>query len=673
MANQDRQVLLDTIHEMDIELRQAARAGLLLLEKNEDLEAQVDRARFQQREASMEADTLREQRKTAVLEVNAALTRIKELEEQLRHDRAAHQAVQDSFLGKIDALQSELRKAYKKTTQTLPEKTKEEFKNDEDDPRLALLQLDKTRLKRQLQDANEHIVALERAMLQLTMEKKTMEEEQMEERALIRDLQQINREYQKVVDAQASKIWTKASCRCTTTSCTPTPCFNFGQPTPRGRHPRGRKEDDEQHWTMGYPVLRGLLVGMQSVWHTMVSCTAQWFASWTSSSSPTMNAPDDVPRGCIPDVVSNAFPSFASSDDNGSVDFSLSNYEPPEDTENRVDELSPVDAQPHVVVQDNVSVMDGQPSSVQRHECIHGLMAGIHSVWLVWLRTMSCTLSWTRGKPYVDIPSSFLPRGWTTSRAHSNGTRSVATLAKEHHVFHYWLLLTVIPGVVFESSRAGSPCGEDPSIIHATSSGCCSLGSLPIGQSSFSEHGNSKSTPIQNRRLKARKKMANQDRQVLLDTIHEMDIELRQAARAGLLLLEKNEDLEAQVDQQRKTAVLEVNAALTRIKELEEQLRHDRAAHQAVQDSFLGKIDALQSELRKAYKKTTQTLPEKTKEEFKNDEDDPRLALLQLDKTRLKRQLQDALKKLRRLDIESTERRQQPTNTLWLSSAPCFS
>ncbi|KAH9140278.1 hypothetical protein LEN26_005294, partial [Aphanomyces euteiches] len=84
MANQDRQVLLDTIHEMDIELRQAARAGLLLLEKNEDLEAQVNRARFQQREASMEADTLREQRKTAVLEVNAALTRIKELEEKLR-------------------------------------------------------------------------------------------------------------------------------------------------------------------------------------------------------------------------------------------------------------------------------------------------------------------------------------------------------------------------------------------------------------------------------------------------------------------------------------------------------------------------------------------------------------------------------------------------------------
>ncbi|CAK4678273.1 unnamed protein product, partial [Aphanomyces euteiches] len=136
-----------------IELRQAARAGLLLLEKNEDLEAQVDRARFQQREASMEADTLREQRKTAVLEVNAALTRIKELEEKLRHDRAAHQAVQDSFQATIDALQSELRNAYKKKMPTLPEKTNEEFKNDEDDPRLALLQLDKTRLKSQLQDA----------------------------------------------------------------------------------------------------------------------------------------------------------------------------------------------------------------------------------------------------------------------------------------------------------------------------------------------------------------------------------------------------------------------------------------------------------------------------------------------------------------------------------------
>ncbi|KAH9078988.1 hypothetical protein Ae201684P_010266 [Aphanomyces euteiches] len=434
MANQDRQVLLDTIHEMDIELRQAARAGLLLLEKNEDLEAQVDRARFQQREASMEADTLREQRKTAVLEVNAALTRIKELEEQLRHDRAAHQAVQDSFLGKIDALQSELRKAYKKTTQTLPEKTKEEFKNDEDDPRLALLQLDKTRLKRQLQDAlkklrrldiestraattsNEHIVALERAMLQLTMEKKTMEEEQMEERALIRDLQQINREYQKVVDAQAIQDLDQGVVSLHDDIMHTNAMLQLRvNQLQEDAIQEDAKEDDEQHWTMGYPVLRGLLVGMQSVWHTMVSCTAQWFASWTSSSSPDDECPDDVsPEDVSPDVVSNAFPSFASSDDNGSVDFSLSNYEPPEDTENRVDELSPVDAQPHVVVQDNVSVMDGQPSSVQRHECIHGLMAGIHSVWLVWLRTMSCTLSWTRGKPYVDIPSSFLPRGWTT-------------------------------------------------------------------------------------------------------------------------------------------------------------------------------------------------------------------------------------------------------------------
>ncbi|CAK4530405.1 hypothetical protein Ae201684P_010276 [Aphanomyces euteiches] len=418
MANQDRQVLLDTIHEMDIELRQAARAGLLLLEKNEDLEAQVDRARFQQREASMEADTLREQRKTAVLEVNAALTRIKELEEQLRHDRAAHQAVQDSFLGKIDALQSELRKAYKKTTQTLPEKTKEEFKNDEDDPRLALLQLDKTRLKRQLQDAlkklrrldiestraatttNEHIVALERAMLQLTMEKKTMEEEQMEERALIRDLQQINREYQKVVDAQAIQDLDQGVVSLHDDIMHTNAMLQLRvNQLQEDAIQEDAKEDDEQHWTMGYPVLRGLLVGMQSVWHTMVSCTAQWFASWTSSSSPDDECPDDVsPEDVSPDVVSNAFPSFASSDDNGSVDFSLSNYEPPEDTENRVDELSPVDAQPHVVVQDNVSVMDGQPSSVQRHECIHGLMAGIHSVWLVWLRTMSCTLSWTRGE-----------------------------------------------------------------------------------------------------------------------------------------------------------------------------------------------------------------------------------------------------------------------------------
>ncbi|KAH9078997.1 hypothetical protein Ae201684P_010275 [Aphanomyces euteiches] len=322
MANQDRQVLLDTIHEMDIELRQAARAGLLLLEKNEDLEAQVDRARFQQREASMEADTLREQRKTAVLEVNAALTRIKELEEQLRHDRAAHQAVQDSFLGKIDALQSELRKAYKKTTQTLRE-DKRRIQNDEDDPRLALLQLDKTRLKRQLQDAlketsrldiestraatttNEHIVALERAMLQLTMEKdngrgadgrkSTHSGFATDQPRKVVDAQAIQDLDQGVVSLHDDIMHTNAMLQ-----------LRVNQ-LQEDAIQEDAKEDDEQHWTMGYPVLRGLLVVRP----------------------PTMNAPTMCPRGCIPDVVSNAFPSFASSDDNGSVDFSLSNYEPP--------------------------------------------------------------------------------------------------------------------------------------------------------------------------------------------------------------------------------------------------------------------------------------------------------------------------------------------------------
>ncbi|KAG9406492.1 hypothetical protein AC1031_002811 [Aphanomyces cochlioides] len=412
MANEDRQVLLDTIREMDDELRQAARAGLLLLEKNEDLEAQVDRlgtdldrARFQQREAAMEADTLREQRKTAVLELNAALTRIKELEDQLRHDRAACQAVQDSFLATIDALQSELRNAYKKKIPTLPE-TKQEHKKkpDEDDPRLALLQVDKTRLEGRVEKTtptrhrvgpaakttNEHIVALERAMLQLTMEKKTMEEEQMEERALIRDLQQINREYQKVIDAQAIQDLDEGVVSLHDDIMHTNAMLQLRV----NQLQEDAMEDDEQHWTMGYPVLRGLLVGMQSVWHTMVSCTTSWFASWTSSSSPDDVSPEDV----SPDVVSNAFPSFSSSDDNGSADFSSSNYGSPEDTENRVDEPPPVDVQPHLVVQDNVPVMDGQPSSVQCHECIHGLMAGIHAVWLVWLRTMSCTLSWTRGE-----------------------------------------------------------------------------------------------------------------------------------------------------------------------------------------------------------------------------------------------------------------------------------
>ncbi|KAG9406453.1 hypothetical protein AC1031_002772 [Aphanomyces cochlioides] len=408
MANQDRQVLLDTIREMDDELRQAARAGLLLLEKNEDLEAQVDRlgtdldrARFQQREAAMEADTLREQRKTAVLELNAALTRIKELEDQLRHDRAACQAVQDSFLATIDALQSELRNAYKKKIPTLPE-TKQEHKKkpDEDDPRLALLQVDKTRLEGQLQDAlrklrrldiesaraakttNEHIVALERAMLQLTMEKKTMEEEQMEERALIRDLQQINREYQKVIDAQAIQDLDEGVVSLHDDIMHTNAMLQLRV----NQLQEDAMEDDEQHWTMGYPVLRGLLVGMQSVWHTMVSCTTSWFASWTSSSSPDdVSLDNESPKNAFPNETCNA---------------------PREN--NRVD-VSEMDVD---VVQDNVSMVDVQPSSVGQRLPVsrHGLMVGIHNVWLVWLAVMSCTLSWLRGETRhaVVVPTAIL-------------------------------------------------------------------------------------------------------------------------------------------------------------------------------------------------------------------------------------------------------------------------
>ena len=118
---------------------------------------------------------------------------------------------------KIEALEMELSDAYKKsysrdapTPPTTQEQPKEQ--NPHDDP--TLLQVDKTRLEGPLNDAlqqlrrhelesaravhasNERIVALERGMLQLAMEKKTIEEEQTEERALIRDLQQINREFQ---------------------------------------------------------------------------------------------------------------------------------------------------------------------------------------------------------------------------------------------------------------------------------------------------------------------------------------------------------------------------------------------------------------------------------------------------------------------------------------------
>ena len=106
MADHDRQELLDTIAEMDSELRQAARAGLLLLEKNADLEALVDylatdldTAQLHVRGLTRVVDHLRQQRRTAVLgDPHMQLTRIRELEQELHHDRAAWQSVEQSML-----------------------------------------------------------------------------------------------------------------------------------------------------------------------------------------------------------------------------------------------------------------------------------------------------------------------------------------------------------------------------------------------------------------------------------------------------------------------------------------------------------------------------------------------------------------------------------------------
>ncbi|KAH9162044.1 hypothetical protein LEN26_001120 [Aphanomyces euteiches] len=149
MANQDRQGLLDMIHEMDIELRQAARAGLLLLEKNRSgsTSGQThDLAQVQRREPTMEVETLRQQRKTAILEVNTAYTRIMRLEHQLRHDRAAHQAVEQASRAEMEALQLELIQAHKSHhAPALAPNTKEE--TEEDDPRLALLRVLSCRLE----------------------------------------------------------------------------------------------------------------------------------------------------------------------------------------------------------------------------------------------------------------------------------------------------------------------------------------------------------------------------------------------------------------------------------------------------------------------------------------------------------------------------------------------
>ncbi|KAG9406354.1 hypothetical protein AC1031_002673 [Aphanomyces cochlioides] len=80
MVNINDQVLLDTVREMDGELREAARMDLLLPEKNARFKAQVEPlasdlncTQVQLREGAMKLETLRKQRNSAILEVNLAL------------------------------------------------------------------------------------------------------------------------------------------------------------------------------------------------------------------------------------------------------------------------------------------------------------------------------------------------------------------------------------------------------------------------------------------------------------------------------------------------------------------------------------------------------------------------------------------------------------------------
>ncbi|KAG9406353.1 hypothetical protein AC1031_002672 [Aphanomyces cochlioides] len=200
MANQDRQLLLDTIREMDGEPREAARMDLLLLKNNQDLEAKVDRltndldrAQVKRRELTMEVKTLRQQQKTTILEANTAHTRVKQLEHQLHHDRAACQAVEETLRAEMEAL-------HHKNHAPATADTKEGHKKPEENhPRLALLHVDKTRLEGQLKEAlhkarrleidsirstqasTERIVGLEHQVLELSSQNKTVKDEKSRE------------------------------------------------------------------------------------------------------------------------------------------------------------------------------------------------------------------------------------------------------------------------------------------------------------------------------------------------------------------------------------------------------------------------------------------------------------------------------------------------------------
>ncbi|RHZ32816.1 hypothetical protein DYB26_007148, partial [Aphanomyces astaci] len=162
----------------------AARAGLILLEKNAALEVNVEllstelrRYEVQHRELQMEVQSLRDQHKAAVLEVQAAHKEVKVLQTSHRKERAAWHSSEEASQQQLRSLASELRAQQQlhqnsSSTTPLPHESQNNANfakpssSDDDplseDPRVTLLQTENDLLQTHLSQ-----VLLELSQLQV--------------------------------------------------------------------------------------------------------------------------------------------------------------------------------------------------------------------------------------------------------------------------------------------------------------------------------------------------------------------------------------------------------------------------------------------------------------------------------------------------------------------------
>ncbi|RHY87499.1 hypothetical protein DYB35_008252 [Aphanomyces astaci] len=213
----------------------AARAGLILLEKNAALEVNVEllstelrRYEVQHRELQMEVQSLRDQHKAAVLEVQAAHKEVKILQTSHRKERAAWHSSEEASQQQLRSLASELRAQQQlhqnsSSTTPLPHESQNNAdfakpsSSDDDplseDPRVTLLQTENDLLQTHLSQvllelsqlqvtwsqssyaSNQRIQALEHDLHKLTRENKLLKDEQAEERELIDSLRTICHTY----------------------------------------------------------------------------------------------------------------------------------------------------------------------------------------------------------------------------------------------------------------------------------------------------------------------------------------------------------------------------------------------------------------------------------------------------------------------------------------------